>query len=315
MAFSVTVDANSIFPVVTLKNEDNSCEVEVYAFGALLNGFSIATTANKKNIIDGFASPQDALENITNGFKSAKLSPFVCRMKNGEYVHQGTAHKIKKHYLGDSAIHGLIYDATFTIKDSGADNEKAYVTLAYNYNKKEEGFPFAFSMEVSYMLSEENKLTLITKVTNTGEGEMPLSDGWHPYFCLGETVNSLKVEFNSKVMIEFTDGLIPSGNKLPYSTFNSFKTFGDTFLDNCFVLENFEAVACSIKDETTGLQLDIIPSASYPYLQIYTPPHRKSIAIENLSSVPDAFNNGIGLITAKPGEVYTFTTAYQLKTL
>lgn len=315
MPFSAAIDANSIFPVIRLKNEDNSCEAEVYAFGALLNGFSIATAANKKNVIDGFASPQDAVENITNGFKSAKLSPFVCRMKNGEYVHQGTAHKIKKYFLGDSAIHGLLYDATFTIKDSGADDGKAYVTLAYKYNKKEEGFPFAFSMEVSYMLSEENKLAVITKVTNTGVGEMPLSDGWHPYFCLGETVNDLKVEFNSKEMIEFTDELIPSGNKIPYNTFSSFKTFGDTFLDNCFVLEQTKEVACSIKDETSGLQLDIIPDASYPYLQIYTPPHRKSIAIENLSSVPDAFNNGMGLIMAKPGEAYTFATAYQLKTL
>ncbi len=228
MAFSVTVDANSIFPVVTFKNDDNSCEAEVYAFGALLNGFSIATAANKKNVIDGFVSPQDAVENITNGFKSAKLSPFVCRMKNGEYVHQGTAHKIKKHYLGGSAIHGLLYDATFTIKDSGADDAEAYVTLAYGYNKKEEGFPFAFSTEVSYVLGAKNKLTVITKVTNTGVYEMPLSDGWHPYFCLGETVNELKVEVNSKEMIEFTEELIPSGNKIPYDTFSSFKIFGDT---------------------------------------------------------------------------------------
>jgi len=60
------------------------------------------------------------------------------------------------------------------------------------------------------------------------------------------------------------------------------------------------------------LQLNIIPASSYPYLQIYTPPHRDSIAIENLSSAPDAFNNRIGLIIAKPNEKYVFTTTYQL---
>jgi aldose 1-epimerase len=47
-------------------------------------------------------------------------------------------------------------------------------------------------------------------------------------------------------------------------------------------------------------------------LQIYTPEDRKSIAIENLSSAPDAFNNGMGLLVLEPGETKMFTTTYQI---
>ena len=67
------------------------------------------------NIIDGFSSPQDAKENITNGFKSAKLSPFVCRIANGKYVFNDHEYKIDKFYLGEEAIHGLLFDAVFSI--------------------------------------------------------------------------------------------------------------------------------------------------------------------------------------------------------
>jgi aldose 1-epimerase len=67
-----------------------------------------------------------------------------------------------------------------------------------------------------------------------------------------------------------------------------------------------------LRDPANKIQLEIIPARSYPYLQIYTPPHRKSIAIENLSSAPDAFNNGMGLVTLAPGESADFTTTYKL---
>ena len=60
-----------------------------------------------------------------------------------------------------------------------------------------------------------------------------------------------------------------------------------------------------LRDENSGLQLTIKAGQSYPYLQVYTPPHRKSIAVENLSSPPDAFNNGMSLIIAKPGRLTT----------
>jgi aldose 1-epimerase len=312
MSFSISLIPKETDTIITLTDESTKCEAEIYSFGALLNKFSIAVNGKHINVIDAFSSVEDATENIVKGFKSAKLSPFVCRLSKGEYKFEGNSYKIDKFYMGDSAIHGLIFDQSFTISDKGADDSKAFVVLAYHYNKTNEGFPFAFDIEVTYALSPSNSLTLTTKVTNTGKTNIPLSDGWHPYFSLGTKVDELLVQFNSQRMIDFDDRLVPTGNYLPYNNFNTSKKFGETFLDNCFEVKETGISACTLKNEKNGLQLNIIPAASYPYLQIYTPAHRNSIAIENLSSAPDAFNNGIGLIIAKPNEEYVFTTTYQL---
>ena len=51
------------------------------------------------------------------------------------------------------------------------------------------------------------------------------------------------------------------------------------------------------------IELEILPEKSYPYLQIYIPPHRNSIAIENLSGAPDGFNNEMGVTTLESGEI------------
>jgi aldose 1-epimerase len=48
---------------------------------------------------------------------------------------------------------------------------------------------------------------------------------------------------------------------------------------------------------------------------VYTPPDRKSIAIENLSGAPDNFNNGISLLMLPPGKPKGFSTSYTIEVL
>src|SRR5580765_2770843 len=105
MAFTVDINEKENFPIIYLKNEAEETSAEIYAFGALLNSFK---AKNSINIIDGFVSPQDAMDNITNGFKSAKLSPFVCRIANGKYVYNDHQYTVNKFYLAGEAIHGLL---------------------------------------------------------------------------------------------------------------------------------------------------------------------------------------------------------------
>ncbi|NNV57981.1 aldose 1-epimerase [Limnovirga soli] len=312
MSFLIHINTDDIFPVITLTNNTNTCSATIYATGALLNAFTITGPKGSTNIVDAFSSPQDALDNFTNGFKSAKLSPFVCRLNKGVYQYDGQQYTIEKHYLGDSAIHGIVYDAPYKIIHSGADETKAFVVLQYHYRGTDKGYPFQYVITVTYLLSRQHTLSITTSVSNIGNHAIPLADGWHPYFSLGATVNNLQLGFNSKEMVVFNEALIPTGAVEPYHVYNTPKLLGDTFFDNCFVLANTTEIACSLTDEQAGIQLNIMPNAAYPYLQIYTPPHRNSIAIENLSSVPDAFNNGIGLILAAPGSTHEFTTSYQV---
>lgn len=301
-----------------LKDNATGTYAEVLVFGALLNALATPTKEGAVfNVVDGYKDVADAKANVTNGFHSAKLSPFVCRLHKGEYSFEGKDFKIDKFYMGESAIHGLLYDAAFKVSATHADENKATLSLVYEYRDQHQGFPFAFDVEVIYRLGTDGRLQLTTHVSNAGSGNMPLNDGWHPYFKVGDTINTASVRFDAREMVEFDESLLPNGKTSQYSSFNEFKPFGDTALDNCFTLnrESYEGVfpAFEIKDEKKGLSLSIFPDASYPYLQIYTPPSRTCIAVENLSSVPDSLNNKTGLIILAPGESRTFSTTYQVR--
>jgi aldose 1-epimerase len=116
--------------------------------------------------------------------------------------------------------------------------------------------------------------------------------------------------------VDFDAGLIPTGKLSPYQEFGSLKKIGTTEFDHCFTVNFAEcAPLCVLRDTSTKLQLEIYPDRSYPYLQVYTPPHRNSIAIENLSAIPDAFNNGTGLQVLAPGELMIFKTIYKITSI
>ncbi len=307
MKFSVDINEQEIFPVIYLRNDEEKTLAEIYTFGALLNAFKVS---DSENIIDGFTSPEDAKNNITNSFKSAKLSPFVCRIKNAKYFFNDHEHSIGKFFLGKEAIHGLLYDAVFSIIDHDANNENASVVLQYQYTKKNEGFPFNYTCNITYRLQQNNSLTIITSIKNNSDAVMPICDGWHPYFKIGNSINDLLLQINASAMLEFNESLVPTGKIIANKKFLQPEIIGNTSLDNCFLLNDNNKPSCVLKSDRSGLELIIKADASYPYLQLFTPDHRNSIAIENLSAAPDAFNNKAGLKLLKPGEELSFKTTY-----
>jgi aldose 1-epimerase len=162
---------------------------------------------------------------------------------------------------------------------------------------------------VEWRLSEGNILSCKTTVSHTNEFPIPYADGWHPYFSLDTSVDECYLQFNSREIVEFDEALIPTGKIIADERFNSKNYLAGVKLDNCFVLDGSvtqpKAVLSSEK-----LKLAIIPDQAYPYLQVYTPDDRRSIAIENLSALPDCFNNGIGLKMIGPNETVSFATHY-----
>ncbi len=316
MAFQVNVTGEEASTKVFLTDNASGCIAEVFAFGAVLNSFSIPLNQERINVIDGYATVEEARETMTASFKSSKLSPFVCRIKNARYHFGENSYHLTKFSKGSSAIHGLIYDAVFSVVEQTSDDAEACVKLQYVYDNNSEGFPFRYRCEVEYKLTANNSLTITTAITNINEQLMPVADGWHPYFTLGDTVNGCQLEFQSKEMLEFDEDLIPTGKLIPYQEFGSIKNIETISLDNCFTVNFAECQPlCVLRNPKKKIQVEIYPSTSYPYLQIFTPRHRKSIAIENLSAAPDAFNNGIGLKVLDPDETASFTTTFVIHSL
>jgi aldose 1-epimerase len=306
------------FEKTVLQDASNGTVVEtIPACGAMLHAFTVNNNGRHINVIEGYDNAADFKANVTNkGFKSSKLSPFVCRMKKGSYHFGERDYRIEKFYLGEHAIHGLLYDAAFEVTAKEAGENKAAVTLLHQYRGADAGFPFHYDCIVTYTLEAVNKLTVNTEIINISGGLMPVQDGWHPYFTFGGSINDLQLEFQSKEIVEFDEGLIPTGKLTHYEDFGSLTQLGDQFFDHCFTLNFAECQPlCVLRDAQQKIQLEIHPGQSYPYLQVYTPPHRQSIAIENLSGAPDGFNNGMGLRVLEAGETTSFETVYKITLL
>lgn len=316
--FSIRQVTEQGFDKWILQDDGSGTTAEIIpGCGAILHAFTVNNGGHWVNVIDGYASAEDFKDNVTaKGFKSCKLSPFVCRLKNGAYHFGQQDYKTDKFYLGKHALHGLLYDAVFSVEETQQNEQSTNITLLHQYRGEEAGYPFAYDCRVTYTLTSSNKLTLTTTIINQSEGLLPIQDGWHPYFGFGGSINDLQLEFQSKERVVFDEELLPTGQLERYELFGSLAKIGDTKLDDCFTVNFAECQPlCVLRDPQQHIQLEIYPQTSYPYLQIYTPDHRQSIAIENLSSAPDGFNNRLGLKVLEAEEEAQFVTAYKISLL
>ena len=312
MQFTVSTSQESGYQVVELCDNKTGTTAQLYSFGALLNAFTIATKTGPFNGIDGFSSINDAVANATAGFKSSKLSPFVCRLQHGKYKYEQKEYQVQGFYLGDHAIHGLLFNAAFETTAIESTSTEAFVRFSHQYLGTDPGYPFAFTLQITWKLTSGNSVQVTTTATNNHNCAIPFSDGWHPYFTVGATIDHATLSFTTNKQLEFSPDLLPTGNTIEDNRFVDGQKMEGIFLDNCFLLDtnsNTQHI-CVLKNECVSLT--IAPDKQYPYLQIYTPPHRKSIAIENLSSAPDSFNNGIGLRVIPPNHSIEFSTTYTL---
>ena len=313
--FSVSSNKDDGFEKILLVDTLAGSSAQVIpSCGAILHAFALQHNNKRLNVIDGYDNANDFKNNCTSkGFKSCKLSPFVCRLKNGWFPFGQSTFHLHKFYLGENALHGLLYDAVFVVTGQFADETKASVTMRHEYRAEDMGYPFNYDCIITYELTPGNSLAITTEIVNKDEGIIPIADGWHPYFTFGGKIDDLQLEFQSKSILEFDEQLIPTGKALPYQEFGALKKIGEQSFDHCFVLDQTECQPlCVLRDVGQKIQIEIHPGKSYPYLQIYTPGHRNSIAIENLSAAPDAFNNGQGLITLAAGASTYFNTTYKI---
>lgn len=303
--------------VILLNTETKTEAVVLPACGGVLRSFTVLHQGRQLNVMESYDSDADFKMNAENkGFRNIKMSPFACRIRDAQYSFAEKNYTVEKFLLKGCAIHGLLYNEPFSVGSTWADETGAGVSLFFDYKGTDKGYPFFFRCEVTYELKAGNALTLHTRIINKDKTAIPVQDGWHPYFCFGGTVNELLLQFNSEALVEFDDVLVPTGKLVPYTEFNIAKKLGDTFFDNCFTLKkNVAGAACIVKDAVQQLQLEVYPDSSYPYLQIYTPPHRQSIAIENLSAAPDVFNNGMGMLVLQPETSAQFATTYKITSL
>jgi aldose 1-epimerase len=315
MSFSIRHSKEKDLDLVYITDESTNTEVALLpACGSILHAFRVRQPNGALfNVIDNYRDAGELVTELNKNFKGPKLSPFVCRIPDGKYRFEDKEYRFHHLFPDGTAIHGLLYDKPFTVLEEAADSGSGAVAMEYRYEKDDQGYPFDYNCRVSYLLRPGNLLEITTTVTNLDDSVIPIADGWHPYFQLGGKIDDWQLLFHSDAIVEFDEQLIPTGNLLPYDRFGSARLLGDSFFDNCFALKpGIVSAACEIYNPANGLRISFFPDAGYPYLQIYTPPARNSIAVENLSGAPDCFNNKMGLLLLPPGHSQIFTVGYKV---
>jgi aldose 1-epimerase len=252
-------------------------------------------------------------------FNNAKLFPFAGRIKKGIYSFKNKTYNLPINYVEEeNATHGFLYDRKFKVINMKNAGDYAEIELEYVPANNLIGYPFDFRMTVVYKFSAEGEVTVTTKVFNQDKSEILFSDGWHPYYKLCQSIDDLKIEFNVEEKVELNQDKIPNGIKFPLNGSSVQQIdLKNKSLDDVFrYSSNNEINFVNIFSKDSSRKLNIWHEAGlnkYNYLVLYTPPDRKSIAVEPMTSNINAFNNKEGLIITEPGEAWSASYGFSLK--
>ena len=287
---------------IFLINPANQARVEIYPqAGGLLTRFDVEVNGELLNIIKLPFSDRYPLE--SNPYHpSAVLTPFVNRVRNGNYSFEGRNYQlpINEPNLGN-AIHGLLARVPFTLTGSAATTETAFIRISYAYEGTEKGFPFPFDFAIDYTFEKSGGLRVKFHATNTGSTNMPFACGWHPYFGFPETtLAEIQISFASKSRFLSDSQMIP----LQEEAFERTEaiSLGKEKLDHVFLLKPQEKHVTELCDKRRQISFYLEQSSiQFPYLVVFAPDDQNAVAIEPMTANTDAFNTAERLQVLAPG--------------
>jgi len=251
-------------------------------------------------------------------YAGAKLIPFPGRIVDATYRFAGKKYTLKVNSGGHVAIHGFFFDKPYDINKTKVGNKSASVILTTEHDGKTKGYPFKFSVLLTYTLAS-GTFTCATEIRNTDSKPIPIGDGWHPYFRTSGSVKRLLLSIPAHAVVEVTPLKVPGGEmRKPVSRRTTIPLSNRT-LDSVFDFgETRRKVTTKLIDRQRAVEIQMWQDSGagrYRYLVLYRPPSGTSVAIEPWTCAPNSFNNGMGLIILKPGRKFKGSYGVRLKKL
>ena len=260
------------------------------------------------NVLCPIEGEQDLKLNPT--FKNIPLFPFPNRLDGGKYEFAGESFQFPINETDrNNNLHGFGFNENYTIENTVVSSQRVKTELKYVYNGLFRFYPFPSEYVLLFEVRNDTELEVQASVVNKGQKPMPVGIGWHPYFTLGEDVDSLSLKL-PKVKRKVMDcRALPTGESEAFDTFSHMTTVGNIFLDDCFELVEQEPRASAvIWSPVQQLGIEVWQEAGdgqYRYMQVFTHPSRKRIAVEPMTCNVNAFQNGEGLKILQPGERFS----------
>lgn len=291
------------FDAFQLINKSTGEFIEILSgLGAGINDLQVRNSRGQLvSMIGGYKSDEEIRKIHHTIYRGSKLSPFPNRIPAGKYTFKGTSYQLPVNEISlNNHLHALLHYRWFDVVAQEANEEYAKLVLNHDYHGTYQGFPFPYSAQIEFRLNNE-EVTIATSITNTSDEEMPLGDGWHPYFKF-QSLDDVKFSMSPARRIFSLAG----NENGDVHGFESSTRLGDSKLDDCFEsMSPNGKFRVYLEDEHSGTKLQVWQESEkgkYRYIQVYTPDSRQEIAIEPVSCPPNAFNTGEGLIVLGGGE-------------
>ncbi len=290
-------------------NLGNNC----YSFGIPVNG----------EWIDLIDPPPDleTLKNEPTKYGNPILFPFPNRIREGKFSFGGKEYTFDKAPGTPNAIHGLLLNQPYQVESvDTADRASIVCRLdSREFPAIMRQYPLPFEIRITHTLIETT-LTLDIHIRNTGDNNMPMGFGIHPYFRVPLSSKSsaerclITVPASKRWELE---ELLPTGevSDLDEDTdFRSGKPLAGQQFDDVLtgVILSDNVSRCIIDDRDGGVRMILESDAQFRELVVYTPPSRPSICFEPYTCPSNAINleaRGIdaGVIVLEPGAAFSGT--------
>ncbi len=261
---------------------------------------------NGVNVLDGHLN-SEALRTNDWG-KSGLLFPFPNRLNDGRFTFAGQSYQFPiNDETFNNALHGFGMSSRMKVTENNCFADRAMIKCVADYHGELDYYPFPFQLTTTFQITTHGELEIEMQMLNTGASVMPAGLGWHPYFSLGQSVDNLELQLPYCDRILINDRMIPTGERVPFDTFQQKSRIGETNLDTGFALQDHPGRAEVILSNENNQQLRYWQETGpqkFNYLQVFIPPGRQSIALEPMTCNIDAFNNGDGLVQLQPGEQF-----------
>lgn len=290
----ISNDNNLSFVTLNHDNKSSSAIISMNEGGRLKE-----LVLNNKTVIKEIDSFK-----YSKSYASSVLFPFASRIENGRYTFNNKEYKLECNDSNKNALHGLVYNKTFKIVKVLENPNFSSVTIAYKENQKTKGFPFQYTIALTYTLYRD-EITLLVTIKNIDNTSFPFTLGWHPYFITDNLSRSF-LKFKSDQKIKFNENLITQ-KVIEEKIENEFKIENNQ-LDDCFILDTD-----TVEFITPNYQIKITTNQLENYLQLYTPKDLPLIAIEPMTGISNSFNNKIGLQTLEPNQSHSVSWSVRLK--
>ena len=297
-----------------LHQESGACIEILNGLGSSINDLKVLDQSGKlTSVISGYRSDGEIRNGHHSKFAGSKLSPFPNRIFAGKYVFENQEYQLPINEIElNNNLHAILHSRYFDVVSSQASTGCANLILNHSYLGTDKGFPFPYDIEIRFTYSVKETI-IETVLINTGDTNMPIGDGWHPYFRFSD-ISKLQLQLGTAERVSSLAGNV-TGN---VHGFEAGKLIGEDQLDDCFLVKENKRFEVNLMDQSTGINLTCWQESQkqqYQYLQIYTPPNRKEIAVEPVTCPPNAFNSGAGLIVLKPGESKNLKVGIAVKVL